>query len=60
MIKFFLADNIRDFADMLILARQEAESDPDEADLDKLTDTHIIQTLSDIFFGEFYSFPFYI
>ena len=37
---------------MLILARQEAESDPDESDLDKLTDTHIMQTLFDIFFGE--------
>ena len=43
---------------MLILARQEAVSDPDEADIDKLTDTHIIQTLSDIFFGEFYTFQF--
>ena len=45
-------DNIRDFTDTLILARKEAEEDPDEADLDKLTDTHIIQTLSDIFFGK--------
>lgn len=50
-INNFEKDNIRDFADMLILARQEAESDPDEADLDKLTDIHIIQTLSDIFFA---------
>ena len=45
-------DKMRDFTDMLILARHEAESDPEEQDLDKLTDTHIIQTLSDIFFGK--------
>lgn len=49
--KTFNKDNIRDFTDTLILARKEAEEDPDEADLDKLTDTHIIQTLSDIFFA---------
>ena len=42
---------MRDFTDMLVLARHEAESDPEEQDLDKLTETHIIQTLSDIFFG---------
>lgn len=47
-----ISDNIRDFADTLILARQEAKNDPEEADLDKLTDKHIIQTLSDIFFGK--------
>ena len=43
---------MRDFTDMLILARHEAEDDPEEQDLDKLTETHIIQTLSDIFFGK--------
>ena len=46
-------DKMRDFTDNLILARHEAESDPEEQDLDKLTDTHIMQTLSDIFFGKY-------
>ena len=49
---FEIPGNIRDFTDTLILARLEAEEDPNEADLDKLTDTHIVQTLSDIFFGK--------
>ena len=43
--------NIRDFTDTLILARLEAEEDPTETDVDKLSDTHLIQTISDIFFG---------
>ena len=46
----FDSNNIRDFADTLILARQEAENDPSET-VDKLTDTHIVQTLADIFFA---------
>ena len=52
IIKLLISENIRDFADTLILARKEAEEDPDETDLDKLTDTHIIMTLTDVFFGE--------
>ena len=43
--------SIRDFTDTLILARLEAEEDPTETDVDKLSDTHLIQTISDIFFG---------
>lgn len=50
-VKKFDKNNIRDFADTLILARLEAENDPNETDVDKLTDTHIIQTLADIFFA---------
>ena len=45
----FDANNIRDFADSLILARKEAESDPDETNVDKLTDVHMYQTCRDIF-----------
>ena len=47
----FDKNNIRDFADTLILARLEAENDPNETDVYKLTDTHIVQTLADIFFS---------
>ena len=47
-----LTDNCRDIADTLLLARLEAEEDPTEANLEKLTDTHIIQTLADILFGK--------
>ena len=47
-----ISGNIRDFADTLILARQEAEGDPDEKDAGKLTDTHIVQTLLDVFLGK--------
>ena len=43
---------IRDIADTLILARLEAEEDPEETDLDKLTDAHIVQILLDILFGK--------
>ena len=53
---FIFVDNIRDFTDTLILARQEAEEDPTESNVDKLTDTHLIQTLSDIFFGISFSY----
>ena len=42
----------RDITDTLLLARQEAEDDPMEANLEKLTDVHIRQTLSDIMFGK--------
>lgn len=47
----FNKDNIRDFTDTLILARQEAEEDPSETDVDKLSDIYLIQTISDIFFA---------
>ena len=47
-----ISGNIRDFADTLILARQEAEEDLDEKDAGKLTDTHIVQTLLDVFLGK--------
>ena len=49
MVCFFL-DNIRHFTDTLLLAKKEAERDGEN--MDALTDNHLIQTLSDIFFGE--------
>jgi hypothetical protein len=41
----------RDFTDSLLIARQEAENEGDEATPDKLDDTRLVQTISDIFFG---------
>ncbi|XP_048745552.1 steroid 17-alpha-hydroxylase/17,20 lyase-like [Ostrea edulis] len=41
----------RDFTDSLLIARQEAENEGDEAALEKLDDAHLIQTISDIFFA---------
>jgi hypothetical protein len=41
----------RDFIDCLLIAREEAEKEGDEATLEKLEDTRLIQTISDIFFG---------
>ena len=52
-VKTFDENNIRDFTDMLILARQEAENDPDEKHLEKLMDIHIVMTLFDIFIAGF-------
>lgn len=49
--KSFDKDNIRDFTDMLILARQEAEEDPSESNLEKLEDINLINTIADIFFA---------
>ncbi|XP_069116671.1 steroid 17-alpha-hydroxylase/17,20 lyase-like [Argopecten irradians] len=43
--------NIRDFTDALILAKMEAENDEDTELLSQLTDVHLKQTLSDIFFA---------
>ncbi|XP_052091098.1 cytochrome P450 2U1-like isoform X2 [Mytilus californianus] len=50
--KSFNRDNIRDFTDSLILARQEAEDEEDKEVISQLTDTHLVQTLSDIFGGK--------
>ncbi|XP_048745587.1 steroid 17-alpha-hydroxylase/17,20 lyase-like [Ostrea edulis] len=41
----------RDFIDSMLIARQEAENEGDEAVLQKLDDTHLIQTVADIFFA---------
>ncbi|XP_033763832.1 steroid 17-alpha-hydroxylase/17,20 lyase-like [Pecten maximus] len=49
--KSFDKDNIRDFTDALILARMEAENEEDAELLSQLTDVHLKQTLSDIFFA---------
>ena len=47
---FVISDNIRDICDMLIQSQQQAiEEDSDQ--VSSLTDTHLIQTLSDIFGG---------
>jgi len=48
-----VSDNLRHFTDHLILARQEAEEEEEKGALEMLTETHIIQTISDIFFGLF-------
>lgn len=50
-------DNIRDFTDHLLLARSEAEKSGDDESLEKLNDTYLVQTVSDIFFGENLSYP---
>ncbi|XP_071137260.1 steroid 17-alpha-hydroxylase/17,20 lyase-like [Mytilus edulis] len=42
-------DKIRDFTDSLILARKEAEREENEEVLSQLTNTHLRQTLMDIF-----------
>ena len=47
--KTFDRNNVRDFADSLILARIEAEHDPDATNVDRLTDLHMYQTCRDIF-----------
>jgi hypothetical protein len=41
----------RDFTDSLLIARQEAENEGDDAALEKLDDTYLIMTTLDIFFG---------
>ncbi|XP_076079554.1 steroid 17-alpha-hydroxylase/17,20 lyase-like isoform X1 [Mytilus galloprovincialis] len=47
--KTFNSDNIRDFTDSLILARKEAEQEENEEMLSQLSDTHLRQTILDIF-----------
>ena len=50
-LQWIVLGNIRDFCDSLILARKEAEQEENEEILNQLTNTHLIQTLSDIFGG---------
>ncbi|KAL5005225.1 hypothetical protein ScPMuIL_018681 [Solemya velum] len=49
----FDPDNIRDFTDCLIKARKEAEEEEEEGQevVSNLTETHLVQTLMDIFFA---------
>lgn len=47
----FDPDNVRDFTDALILARKEVEDEENDEVLSQLTDTHLVQTISDIFFA---------
>ncbi|XP_055995738.1 steroid 17-alpha-hydroxylase/17,20 lyase-like [Ostrea edulis] len=47
----FDANNIRDLTDHLLMARSEVERTGDEESLQKLTDTYLLQTISDIFFA---------
>lgn len=54
---FLFIDNIRDLCDHLLLARSEAEKSGDDESLEKLNDTYLVQTLSDIFFGENLLYP---
>lgn len=49
---FLFSDNIRDFTDCLIAAEREARTEEAPADLAKLTNTHFVQILSDIFSGK--------
>lgn len=49
---FWFIDNIRDLTDHLLLARSEAEKSGDDESMEKLNDTYLVQTISDIFFGE--------
>ncbi|XP_011454186.2 steroid 17-alpha-hydroxylase/17,20 lyase [Magallana gigas] len=41
----------RDFIDSMLIAKQEAKDEGDEAVLEILDDTHLVQTISDIFFA---------
>ncbi|XP_052674536.1 steroid 17-alpha-hydroxylase/17,20 lyase-like isoform X3 [Crassostrea angulata] len=47
----FDPNNIRDFTDHLLVARSEAEKSGDDESLEKLNDTYLVQTVSDIFFA---------
>ncbi|KAL5004704.1 hypothetical protein ScPMuIL_018160 [Solemya velum] len=50
----FDPDNIRDFTDCLIKARKEAEEEEGGQEVvSNLTETHLVQTLMDIFFAGF-------
>ena len=53
---FIIEDNIRHFADNLILARLEAEEEEGSVALESLTETHLLQTLADIYLGIFLRF----
>jgi hypothetical protein len=55
-IKKHVLDNIRDFTDSLILARKEAEDEETVDILSQLTDSHLIQTITDIFRGKTYQY----
>lgn len=41
----------RDFIDSMLIAKQEAKDEGDEAALEVMDDTHLVQTISDIFFA---------
>ncbi|XP_062587481.1 steroid 17-alpha-hydroxylase/17,20 lyase-like [Saccostrea cucullata] len=47
----FDPDNIRDLVDHLLMTKTEAEQSGDEESMEKLTDTYLVQTVSDIFFA---------
>ncbi|XP_052674496.1 steroid 17-alpha-hydroxylase/17,20 lyase-like [Crassostrea angulata] len=47
----FDPNNIRDLTDHLLLARSEAEKSGDDESMEKLNDTYLVQTISDIFFA---------
>ncbi|KAK3100065.1 hypothetical protein FSP39_014192, partial [Pinctada imbricata] len=47
----FNSSNIRDYTDSIILAREEAEKEEREEDAAMLSDTYLVQILSDIFFA---------
>lgn len=43
-----------DFVDRMLIAKQEATDEGDEAALEILYDTHLVQTISDVFFGSLF------
>ncbi|KAL4220212.1 cytochrome P450 2 subfamily U member 1 [Mactra antiquata] len=49
--KTFNKDNVRHFCDTLLLAREEAIEEEGQIVADSLTEDHLVQTLSDIFFA---------
>ncbi|XP_053403580.1 cytochrome P450 1A1-like [Mercenaria mercenaria] len=49
----FSKDNVRHFADTLLLARLEATEEEGEEVMEALSEDRLVQTLADIFFGPF-------
>ena len=47
------SENIRDFIDSILLAKEEAKKEENEELMSQLTDTHLFQTIADIFLGTF-------
>ena len=47
----FTPENVRDFVDSLLLTQKEAKAAGEEEEANRLTDTHLAQTVFDIFSG---------
>ena len=46
-----MKDNIRDYLDSILLARQEAEADGKQEEAEMLSSRYVVQIMSDIFVG---------